>query len=203
MKIRAQERGTHFRRTVILLFAGICLGVASLGGASGASPSNRTPTTDASPAGDIPDSQAFVTYSAPDGQYSVQVPEGWARTDGASGVTFTDKLNSIRIEERPATSAPTVASVRATDVPALRSAARGFRLRKVSIVRRKGGPAVLVTYRARSTPDPVTGKRIKQDVEVYEFWRAGSLLTITLLSPRGADNVDPWRTVTDSFAWSR
>jgi hypothetical protein len=203
MKIRAESRGAHILRTSILLVIGVCLAVASFGGASGASPLNRTPTTDASPTGDIPDTQAFVAYTPADGRYSVQVPEGWARSDGASGVTFTEKLNSIRIEARPAASAPTVASVRANDVPALRSAARGFKLRKISIVQRKSGPAVSVAYRATSAPDPVTGKRIKQDVLVYEFWKAGTLVTITLSSPHGADNVDPWRKVTDSFAWSQ
>ncbi len=132
----------------------------------------------------------------------MQVPEGWARTDGAAGATFTDKLNSVRLEERPAASAPTVVTVRANDVPALEAAAQGFQLGNVSTVQRKAGTAVLVTYRAASAPDAVTGKRITQDVEAYEFWRAGTLVTITLVSPHGADNVDPWRTVTESYAWS-
>ena len=204
MTKRAEVRGTHFRRTAILLGAALCLIAASCGGSSGSTTtSKKTPTTDVSPAGDIPDTQAFVAYAVPDGRYSLQVPEGWARTDGAAGVTFTDKLNSIHLEERPAASAPTVGTVRAIDLPGLQAAAQSFRLGSVATVQRKAGAAVLVTYRAASAPDAVTGKRVTQDVEVYEFWRAGTLVTITLLSPHGADNVDPWRTVTDSFAWSQ
>jgi hypothetical protein len=38
-------------------------------------------------------------------------------------------------------------------------------------------------------------------VERYEFWRAGHEVVLTLSAPVGSDNVDPWRKVTDSFAW--
>jgi hypothetical protein len=44
---------------------------------------------------------------------------------------------------------------------------------------------------------------IRDDIERYEFWRNGTQATITLSSPVGSDNVDPWRTVTDSFSWSQ
>jgi hypothetical protein len=61
---------------------------------------------------------------------------------------------------------------------------------------------LVVTYEARSPADPVTGKSVVLDVERYEYWRSGTQVTITLSAPHGADNVDPWRTITDSFAWS-
>jgi hypothetical protein len=61
---------------------------------------------------------------------------------------------------------------------------------------------VLVTYRASSAADAVTGKRVTLDVERYEFWRNGTQVTITLSAPQGSDNVDPWKRVTESFAWS-
>jgi hypothetical protein len=41
-----------------------------------------------------------------------------------------------------------------------------------------------------------------QSVERYEFFRNGHTVTLTLAGPVGADNVDPWRRITDSFAWS-
>jgi hypothetical protein len=61
---------------------------------------------------------------------------------------------------------------------------------------------VLATYRADSSPDPVTGKVVHDDVERYELWRSGTTAVVTLASPKGSDNVDPWRKVTDSFTWT-
>jgi hypothetical protein len=157
---------------------------------------------DAAPPGDIPDSQAFVAFAAPGGQYSIKVPEGWARTDAGAATTFTDKLNTIHVELKPVPTQPSVQSAQAQDVPAIAAASRCFEAPKVSTVQRHSGPAVLITYRADGAPDPVTGKVIHDDVEQYQFWKAGTEAVITLSSPQGSDNVDPWRTVTDSFAWS-
>src|SRR5207248_392432 len=58
---------------------------------SGAAPTNGPETN---PPGDIPDNQAFVRYQPTSGGYSIEVPEGWARTDGPGVATFTDKFNS-------------------------------------------------------------------------------------------------------------
>lgn len=158
-------------------------------------------TAEVSPAGDIPDDQAFVTFTPPSGGYAIQVPEGWARTDLPTGATFTDKLNSIRVEAGAAPTTPTEASVRADEIPGLRSETAGFVLGSITTVARTAGDALLITYRATGAPDSVTGKRVTQDVERYEFWMDGTLVTITLTSPKGADNVDPWKTVTDSLVW--
>jgi hypothetical protein len=38
-------------------------------------------------------------------------------------------------------------------------------------------------------------------VERYAFWRSGREVVLTLSGAKGADNVDPWRMVTDSFRW--
>src|SRR5581483_10805837 len=153
------------------------------------------------PAGDIPDNQVFVAYTPPSGGFRVKVPEGWARTETGGAVTFTDKLNSIRMESAPASSAPTVQSAEQTELPAIRAAAKNFQAGKVSSVTRKAGPAVLLTYMADSAPDPVTGKVVHDAVERYEFWKSGTEVILTLSGPQGADNVDPWRIVTDSFGW--
>ena len=59
----------------------------------------------------------------------------------------------------------------------------------------------MITYRADADPDPVTGKVVHDDVERYEFWKAGKTVILALSGPQGADNVDPWRIVTDSLAW--
>jgi hypothetical protein len=150
--------------------------------------------------GDIPDTQKFVTYHSSDG-YHLDYPEGWAQGQSGSTVTFADKFNSMRVETTPTPTAPTVATVQSADVAALAASIPCFQAGKVTQVRRKAGNAVLITYRADSPADSVTGKTILQDVERYQFWQAGKLVTITLASPKGSDNVDPWRTVTDSFTW--
>lgn len=69
-------------------------------------------------------------------------------------------------------------------------------------VSRAAGPVVLITYGALSDPDPVTGKSRPNDVQRYEFWHAGQGVTLTLAGPKGADNVDPWRKITDSLRWT-
>src|ERR1700742_2873438 len=83
-------------------------GTASVAGA----PPSRVGTPqqpDSNPPGDIPDSQAFVTFTAPDGSFTVDVPEGWARTASSAAVAFTDNFNSVQIESRTGTTAPTPA----------------------------------------------------------------------------------------------
>jgi hypothetical protein len=165
--------------------------------ATGASPGVQ----ETNPVGDIPDNTAFVAYRPAGGQYEIKVPEGWARTASGAAVSFTDKLNTVRVETMPAPAAPTVASARATEVPAIQGAAARFTLQKVETVKRKAGDAVLITYKADSPVDPVTGKVVPDAVERYEFWKGGTEAVVTLTGPVKADYVDPWRTVTDSFKW--
>jgi hypothetical protein len=160
------------------------------------------PATESAPPGDIPDNQAFVPYSHPSPGYTVKVPEGWAMTNAGNAVVFTDKYNNIRIASIAAATAPTMTSARASEVPAIQSSGTGFRLGNVTSVSRAAGTAVLITYQADSAPNPVTGKVVVEAVERYEFWRNGTEITVSLSSPVGSDNVDPWRKVTDSFAWT-
>ena len=129
------------------------------------------------------------------------MPEGWGRTARAGTVSFTDKLNTIGMEARPAPAAPTVASARQAELPAIRSASRRYEPGSVTQVRRAGGDVVLVTFKADAPADPVTGKVVHDAVERYEFWRGGTEAILTLAGPVGADNVDPWRIVSDSFRW--
>jgi hypothetical protein len=154
------------------------------------------------PPGDIPDNQAFVVFRPTTGTYQVSIPEGWTRTETGGTARFTDKFNSIVVETSPAATAPTVATAQQSEVPHLTSVVPCFGGAKVSSVTRHSGPAVLITYQADSAPDPVTAKTVRQDVERYEFWKAGNEVAVTLSSPTGSDNVDPWRKITDSFAWT-
>jgi hypothetical protein len=167
-------------------------------GGIGAAPAG----TESPPPGDIPDSTVYVAYQPVSAQYQVKVPEGWARTVSAAGVSFTDKLNTITIQTARAV-APTLASALAIEVPRIKGSVRGFVLTGVSTVTRTAGTAVLIRYSADSQPDPVTGKVYRDGVERYEFYRNGTESVLTLAGPVGADNVDPWRTVTNSFQWLR
>jgi hypothetical protein len=158
--------------------SGTAAGTASAG--SGAQ-TTKSKAADASPPGDIPDNQAYVTYAAPAALgFKVKVPEGWSRSSKVKTVTFTDKLNTIMLSAGPA----------------------GAHAGRASIVHRTAGPAKRLVYDARSTPDPVTGKTRTDTVERYVFTKGGRTAVLTLSGPKGADNVDPWRLVTDSFRWT-
>jgi len=151
--------------------------------------------------GDIPDDQVFRDYTPPSGAFSVKVPEGWSQREADGVTTFTDKFNSIRIELVPQDTAPTVESVRNVDVPALEKSEPGFTVGTISSVNRKAGSAIRVLYRIASEPNAVTGKSQPLDVERYKFWKDGSAVILTLSGAKGADNVDPWKKVTDGFMW--
>ncbi|MFD8969039.1 hypothetical protein ACFV0C_29335 [Streptomyces sp. NPDC059568] len=187
---------------VILTGAVACSSNGS-GSNSGSGPSSSAPAPEVNPAGDIPDNQVYVDWSPADGGYRVKVPEGWARQASGAATVFSDKFNSVRIERSPAAQAPTVDSVRSADLPAVERSGTNVTVGKVSTVSRQGGSAVLATYQADSAADGVTGKSVRQDVERYVFWQKGEQVALTLSGAVGADNVDPWRTVTDSFRWSQ
>jgi hypothetical protein len=175
--------------------------LVAVAGATGACGSGGGAAREASEAGDIPDNQIFVAFTIPSGEFSVKVPEGWGRSEESGAVTFSDHFNSIRLEVRPVPASPSIASAEASDLPAIQAVATGFHSGRVGEVTRRAGTAILITYRATSAPDPVTGKAASLDVQRYAFWRDGKEAVITLSSPKGADSIDPWTTVTDSFAW--
>lgn len=205
------------RRLLILPGTVALAALAGCGGAGGTTASGTTAggttappgpavgstaSAEVNPAGDIPDSTVFVAYTPPGGAYTVKVPEGWAKQDNGGSVTFTDKLNSVTLSSHSAAQAPTVASARTGTVPKLRASTPGFQLVSVSSVRRTAGSVVEVEYHATSAPSSVTGKSVADDVQRYEYYRNGTEVDVALSGPVGADNVDPWRTVTDSFRWA-
>lgn len=150
------------------------------------------------PVGDIPDAQVYVPFTVPDGSFTLSIPEGWAQTVDGTAVTFTDKLNTVRLDARPAAAAPTPDSVTRDEMQSVQTTNAGF---AVELVTRRAGDAVLVTYEVASAPNPVAGRAGTDAVERYSFWRAGHEVVLTLSGPVGADNVDPWRTITDSLQW--
>jgi hypothetical protein len=176
-----------------ILLVVLAVTAAGCGGGSGGSSSSQAPNPNAkevSPSGDIPDNQAYVRFSPPGAGFSVKVPEGWSRTAAGGAVTFTDKLNTIRMEAQPGGGAQPNAPSGAQQV-------------KTSKVKRTAGTATLVSYLAHSAPDAVTGKTRTDAVESYTFQHGGHRVVLTLSGPKGADNVDPWRIVTDSLRFTR
>src|SRR5207248_2165850 len=103
-------------------------------------------------------SQVYVAYTSAGGHFSIKVPEGWTRATAASGVTFSDKLNTIALSWMTASSAPTVQSVRSNDVPRLQKTERAFQFVSIRSVSLPAGSAVLLSFRENSAPNDVTGK---------------------------------------------
>lgn len=201
------------RRFLVVALAGGVAAAAVLSGcASSASPPGASVTTsppagpsahvaEVNPPGDIPDSQAFVVYTAPDRSYSVKYPEGWAQTTRGADVVFSDKFNSITVAPHNGFYQPTEDYAHTVEVPQIAAATTGFAPGQVGTEQRPAGAVVVITYQGDSAPSPVTGKSIRQDFARYEFSRGGRGVVITLAAPTGSDTVDPWRIVTDSFTW--
>jgi len=186
--------------------------VTSPGGTSTSSPtavatSQPTPgvlapkATEVNPSGDIPDNALYVPFSPAPGGYSVKVPEGWARTASGASAAFSDKLNHIEVSLTAAPNKPSIASVASTDAASLKTSVPKYAMGKASTVVRQAGTAILLTYQGDSTPDEVTGKVVRDAFERYTFYRAGRRIDLTLSGPTTADNVDPWKIVSDSLRW--
>ncbi|CAN5572569.1 lipoprotein [soil metagenome] len=152
------------------------------------------------PPGDIPDNLAFVKYANKPGAYSFTHPEGWAQTGTGTHVRFTDKLNGVTVDSSRANQAPTVATARTKDVPRLKNSIPAFELRSVSVVALPGGNGVHLVFRRNSEPDQVTGKVFRDEVEEYAVQSHGRLIRMDLYGPVGADNVDAYRTMSQSLA---
>jgi hypothetical protein len=184
---------------VALLVAGCGSGgTSSSGQAAG---SAAATSSESSPLGDIPDNQVYVPYSPPDGTFAVTVPEGWARTDVANGVSFTDKLNTVTVQQLAGRPQPNPDSVLGGELTDIAAKDPSVAIGTVETRSLPVGDVVHGNYAADSPPDPVTGRTTRDDVELYVYWRNGSEVLLTLSGPHGADDVDAWRTVSSSFAW--
>ncbi len=210
------------RKLIGLPMLAICAAALASCGSSSPGPSSSGPATAAAttstsasgngvnpnapeslPPGDIPDTIAYVPYAVPGAGYTVSTPEGWSRTTAGGVVSFTDKLNAVRISAVRAHGAVTVSSERRSLLPKLASSVKGYKLESVSAVKRTAGIAIRTVYLGYSPRDPVTNKFGVLAFERYDFWHAGRVVTLLLSSPDGSDNVDPWRKVTDSLAFTR
>jgi hypothetical protein len=218
MNLRLRERPLSKMIVPVLLATGAvvlpgCGSSSSSGPATTVASPPKAPATAANavnpnvpeslPPGDIPDTVAYVPYAVPGAGYTVSAPEGWSRSTTGSAVRFTDKLNAIEITAVASNAPRTVNSVTRSVVPKLASSVKGFKLQSVTVVARKGGPAIRTIYFGYSTPDPVTGKFGLLAIERYDFAHKGRDVILTLSAPNGSDNVDPWNRVTNSLAFTR
>ena len=226
--MRISDRGSR-RLLLLVVSTAALTGVAACGGSPGSSSAPASPQVSATgtssaapgapsaptstapaktvapvpvesnPPGDIPDNLAFVRYTNGAGGYSFTHPEGWARTGSGTRVRFTDKLNGVTVQSLAATGAPTPSSATADDVPRLQGSVPAFQLRSVSAVRLPAGRGVHIVFRRNSAPDSVTGKVYRDEVEEYDVFGKGRLVRMDLYGPVGADNVDAYRTMSQSL----
>jgi hypothetical protein len=165
------------------------VGIVALGGIAKGAEQN--------PPGDIPDDQVFITYSSPSGAYSLKVPEGWQRTEKGSSVDFLSKYDGISVTLASAPAAPTIAGVTST----LQKGDSSLKINSAKEVRLPAGPALHVKYESDSKVNAVTGKSIPLENEAFVLYRAGKTATLTLWAPKGADNADQWKLISESFRW--
>lgn len=175
----------------LLLVCGAPVGFQPVQAAQRAVPAEHNPP------GDIPDTQVFITYRGHG--FTMKVPEGWSRHDVASGAVFNDKYNIIQVRADNAATAPNVASVKANEVSRLKGLDRAVKISDVRAVDLKGGKAVKIDYAINSEPNPVTNKPIRLEDVRYLVFDHGTLVTLDMAAPYGADNVDQWRLMSNSI----
>jgi hypothetical protein len=149
--------------------------------------------------GDIPDNQVFLSFHNSKQGYTIRYPEGWARTGNGAAVAFQDKANIIRV------------TVSKGHLPTVQGAAAALARQKttdptISVGKPAratiaGAPVVKVTYTRQSAPDPVTGKRLPLTIDRYVYSHNGKVAVVDLGTPKGVDNVDAYRMISQSFRW--
>jgi hypothetical protein len=124
---------------------------------------------------------AAATGDIPDNQvflaykgpgYSVKYPEGWTKSGSGTNLTFNDKDNSIHLVVRGG----------APPVPL------------------HGGRAKVTIHRL-GKPNAVTGKQPQLIIDRYVYGGGGKVAVLDLATPKGVDNVDAYRLISNSFRW--
>lgn len=173
-------------------------------GGSVQSPSNtaETPVSpENNPPGDIPDTQVFVNYTSAAGGYQLQVPEGWARTEKGTDVAFANNYDGVKVEVISVSYTLSSDNIKNNYVAALEKNGRAVTVNSINDVKLKNLPAVKLSFSSNSDPDPVTNKQIRLENESYFFIKDGKMAVMSFWAPYGADNVDQWKLMSDSFSW--
>ena len=197
--------GQPLRAALLLLVVGAGLLAAGCGGGSkssagGAGAGPLSAESRSAATGDIPDNQVFLVFRDAAAGYSIKYPEGWTQRGRTRDVTFADKNNLIHIVVGTG-AAPTPSRVAAT-LAAQAARTRSLRAGPPRALDVPGpGRAVKLTYSTLSSPNPVTGRRVRLVVDRYVIARAGRQAIIDLGTPQGVDNVDAYRLIVRSFRW--
>lgn len=186
------------------LMIGICLGCVGVHmpefGIEAALAAEKAVPAEKNPPGDIPDSQVFIDYASPQG-FTLKVPEGWARSDRADGASFVDKLDGVVVSVAKANALPSIEGAKTDYIPKLEAGNRAVRVTAVKEVKLPAGPAIRIVYTSNSEPNAVTNKQVRLENERYLYFKDGKLVTLELYAPKGADNVDQWQLMSNSFRW--
>src|SRR4051812_28589447 len=120
-------------RTMSMLVMGAVVALSPMG-LLAAKAQEKAVAAEKSPPGDIPDDQVFIRYASPLG-FTVEVPEGWSRSDRPDGARFFDKYNIIETTVTPADTAPTAASAQSREVVDLTKTAHAVKVTTVKEVK--------------------------------------------------------------------
>lgn len=192
----------------IVLHAAIAAGLAVVSLAPSVGLAQSQPMTqretavapETNPPGDIPDNQAFITYSSPSG-FSMQVPEGWSRSGTPDGVNFIDKYGEVDIAIVKADAAPTPDGIKAKEVADLIATGHAVDVTDVRTMPLPAGDAVAVDYTSNSALNPVTNRQIRLENRRFYVFHSGQEAVVTMSAPAGADNVDAWKMMAETFRW--
>jgi hypothetical protein len=91
--------------------------------------------------------------------------------------------------------------VKANQAADLEKNGRAVKIDKISEMKSPGGKTIKVVYSSNSEPDAVTGKQIRLENETYYYFKSNKVAVLTVWAPLGADNVDQWKKMSDSFSW--
>jgi hypothetical protein len=168
-------------------------------GSSSSAPGALAADATSAATGDIPDNQVFLVLANKAAGYSIKYPEGWTQSGSGRDVTFHDKNNVVHVLIASG-AAPTPASVSA-QLKALQTSNPTLTFRPPQIVHLGSLTAVKAIYDTESTPNPVTGKRVKLIVDRYAFASGSRVAAVDLGTPVGVDNIDAYRKMIESFRW--
>jgi hypothetical protein len=145
----------------------------------------KVASNETAPAGDIPDTQAWVVYHGPG--YQVVYPDGWARSSRGGAEQFALGYDGEEVQVKGA-----------AEMLREQSAIRGLVSKHTAL---PAGDATIYVFTSDSAQNPVTGKRVRLENNAYVFTHGPRTVTLVLWAPVGSDNVDQWRHIASSFQW--
>ena len=132
----------------------------------------------------------------------MKVPEGWARSDAATGAAFADKYGRIDLATTALQKVPSEASIKSGAIATLKADGHAVDVKTVRTMKLPAGKTVAVDYLSNSEVNPVTGRKIRLENRRLYFVHGDKEVTLTLSAPAGADNVDQWKMMAESFRWT-